>query len=66
MGYLNWDCLTGMPDCFEELYETLNLVQLINGSTRPNPKAQNKFTLLYLILTNTSHTQVHLNWHICQ
>lgn len=35
MGDLNWDWFSWTSDCFKELCDSLNLVQLINAPTRP-------------------------------
>lgn len=55
MGDMNWDWLSGNSDCFKDLCNDLNLVQLINEPTRINPKAEIKSTLLDLIVTNSVH-----------
>lgn len=55
MGELNWDWLSWTSDCFKELCDSLNLVQLIHAPTRQNLKSENKSTLLELIITNAFH-----------
>jgi len=52
VGDLNWDWLRPISDAFKEQCDILNLTQLINTPTRPNPKCPEKSSLIDLILTN--------------
>lgn len=46
VGDLNWDWLTPAIDLLKAQCDSLNLTQLINSPTRPNPKCLQKSTLI--------------------
>lgn len=52
VGDLNLGWLRPASDAFKEQCDTLNLMQLINTPTWPNPKCHEKSSLIDIILTN--------------
>uniref|UniRef100_A0A3P9IXQ6 Reverse transcriptase domain-containing protein n=1 Tax=Oryzias latipes TaxID=8090 RepID=A0A3P9IXQ6_ORYLA len=53
IGDLNWNWLQPVSDDFKSYCDCLNLFQLVNDPTRPNPKFPEKSSLIDLILTNS-------------
>uniref|UniRef100_A0A8C5N2E5 Reverse transcriptase domain-containing protein n=1 Tax=Gouania willdenowi TaxID=441366 RepID=A0A8C5N2E5_GOUWI len=54
-GDFNWDWFNATSDEFKRFCDSVNLTQLVNFPTRPNPKSPDKSTLIALFLTNVPH-----------